>query len=179
MPASAAATRLTIMATPDHQPELVAAEPEIGDRRHDGGEQHPVEQTDGDFAQDDAARIAGPRSCVASARTVTVMVCVPALPPIEATIGISTASATICSIVASNRLITEEARMAVPRLTSSQASAGAVVCQTRVGQLLVADAAHAQDVFLGLLLDDVDHVVDGDDADQPLVLVDHRRRRRS
>ena len=39
-------------------------------------------------------------SRVASARTVTVMVCVPALPPIEATIGISTASATICWMVA-------------------------------------------------------------------------------
>jgi hypothetical protein len=59
-------------------------------------------------------------SRVASARTVTVMVCVPALPPIEATIGISTASATICSMVASNRLITQEARMAVARLISSQ-----------------------------------------------------------
>ena len=37
-----------------------------------------------------------------SIRTVTVMVWVPALPPIEATIGISTASETICSMVASN-----------------------------------------------------------------------------
>ena len=40
---------------------------------------------------------------MASARTETAMVCVPALPPIEATIGISTASATICSIAAPNR----------------------------------------------------------------------------
>ena len=43
---------------------------------------------------------------VARARTATVMVCVPALPPMEATIGISTASATMLSIVASNRLMT-------------------------------------------------------------------------
>ena len=52
------------------------------------------------------AALTAPRSCVASARTATVMVCVPALPPMEATIGMSTASATICSMVASNRLIT-------------------------------------------------------------------------
>ena len=39
---------------------------------------------------------------IASARTDTAMVWVPALPPIEATIGISTASATICSIAAPN-----------------------------------------------------------------------------
>ena len=42
----------------------------------------------------------------------------------------------------------------------------------RVGQFFVADAAHAQQIFLGFLLDDVDHVVDGQHADQPLVLVD-------
>ena len=42
----------------------------------------------------------------------------------------------------------------------------------RVGQFFVADAAHAHQIFLGLLLDDVDHVVDGEHADQPLVLVD-------
>jgi hypothetical protein len=39
---------------------------------------------------------------VASARTVTASVCVPALPPIEATIGISAASATIVSMAAPN-----------------------------------------------------------------------------
>ena len=41
-------------------------------------------------------------SRVASARTATVMVWVPALPPMLATIGISTASATIFSIAPSN-----------------------------------------------------------------------------
>ena len=55
----------------------------------------------------------------ASARTATVTVWVPALPPMEATIGISTASATIRSMVASNSPITAEARMAVSRLISS------------------------------------------------------------
>ena len=58
------------------------------------------------------------------------MVCVPALPPMDATIGMSTASATICSMVASNRLITQEARIAVPRLTNSQMKRCLVVCQT-------------------------------------------------
>ena len=42
------------------------------------------------------------KSFVASARTATVKVCVPALPPIEATIGIKTARATIASIVDEN-----------------------------------------------------------------------------
>ena len=50
--------------------------------------------------------------------------------------------------------------------------------QHGVGQFLVADAAHAQKVLLGLLLDDVDHVVDGQHADQPLVLVDDGRRQK-
>ena len=54
------------------------------------------------------------------ARTVTVMVWVPALPPIDATIGISAASATICSIEASNSEMTKLASMAVMRLTTSQ-----------------------------------------------------------
>ena len=45
---------------------------------------------------------------------------VPAFPPIEAAIGISTARMTICSIVASNIQITTEARIAVTRLTKSQ-----------------------------------------------------------
>ena len=59
-------------------------------------------------------------SFVASARTATVRACVPALPPIEATIGINTARATICSIVASKKEITIDARIAVIKLTKSQ-----------------------------------------------------------
>ena len=37
-------------------------------------------------------------------------------------------------------------------------------------------AAELEDVLLGLLLDHVDHVVDGDHAEQPAGRVDHRRR---
>ena len=74
--------------------------------------------------------LSGPRLRVASARTATVMVWVPALPPIEATIGMRMASATICSIVPSNHEITQEARMAVSRLTNSQEKRERVVCQT-------------------------------------------------
>ena len=113
---------------------------------------------------------------MASARTATVMVCVPALPPIDATIGISTASATICSMVASNRLITSEARIAVPRLTNSQVKRCLVVCHTEIGDRLAGHAAHPQDVLRRLLLHDLDHVVGGDHPDQPAVGVDHRRR---
>ena len=58
----------------------------------------------------------------ASARTATARVCVPALPPIEAVIGIKTASATIFCSVSSNSPITAEAMNAVTRLTSSHAA---------------------------------------------------------
>ena len=51
---------------------------------------------------------------------VTAIVWVPALPPIEATIGISTASATSCSIAAPKLAITSEATNAVPRFAISQ-----------------------------------------------------------
>src|SRR3546814_20128178 len=59
-------------------------------------------------------------SRVASARTATVRVCVAALPPIEATIGMSTASATTASMVASNSEMTVAARNAVQMFTASQ-----------------------------------------------------------
>ena len=45
------------------------------------------------------------KSCVAKDLTVTANVCIPALPPIDATIGIKKANTTICSIVAPNKLI--------------------------------------------------------------------------
>ena len=38
------------------------------------------------------------------------------------------------------------------------------------------DAAQGLDVFLGFLLDDVGDVVEGYDADQPILGVDHRSR---
>ena len=63
--------------------------------------------------------LAAVSSPIASARTATVTVCVPALPPIDATIGISTASATIFSIAPSNWPITSEAITAVNRFTAS------------------------------------------------------------
>ena len=57
---------------------------------------------------------------VASARTVTASVWVPALPPIEATIGIKIASATMVSIAAPNWAMMKLATIAVPRLAMSQ-----------------------------------------------------------
>ena len=59
-------------------------------------------------------------SLVAIALTVTAKVCIPALPPIEATIGIKKAKATICSIVAPNLLITHVANKAVNKFKSNQ-----------------------------------------------------------
>ena len=116
-------------------------------------------------------------SRVASARTATVMVCVPALPPMLATIGISTASATIFSIEPSNWLITQDASSAVSRLANSQGNRPLAMVQTESdSSSSPPHAAQRLDVLLRLLLDHVDDVVEGDDADQPVVVVDHRRR---
>ena len=52
-------------------------------------------------------------------RTITVSVCVPALPPMPATTGMNTASAVAWLMVASNSLTTAAARKAVARLTYS------------------------------------------------------------
>ena len=46
----------------------------------------------------------------------------------------------------------------------------------RVGHRFAGHAAEPQDIFGGFLLDDLDHVVGGDHADQPLIRIDHRRR---
>ena len=57
----------------------------------------------------------------------------------------------------------------VSRLANSQGKRPLAMVQTESGQLLLApDAAERLDVLLGLLLDHVDDVVEGDDADQPL-----------
>ena len=60
------------------------------------------------------------KSFVASVLTVTAKVCIPALPPIDATIGIKKASTTICSIVAPNKLIHQVAKKAVNKFKSNQ-----------------------------------------------------------
>ena len=69
-------------------------------------------------------------SRVASARTATVMVWVPALPPMLATIGISTASATILASASSKLLITQEASSAVSRFANSQGKRPLAMRQT-------------------------------------------------
>ena len=60
------------------------------------------------------------KSLVASVLTVTAKVCIPAFPPIEATIGIKKAKTTICSIVAPNKLMHHVAKNAVKRFNKSQ-----------------------------------------------------------
>ena len=59
--------------------------------------------------------------CSAIARTIMVIVWLPVLPPIPATIGISEASATSCEMVCSKPSMTLEAINAVHRLTASHA----------------------------------------------------------
>ena len=62
----------------------------------------------------------GPTCPRASPRIMMVRVWLPAMPPILATMGISTASATTFSSVPSYRPMTQEARNAVARLMPSQ-----------------------------------------------------------
>ena len=98
---------------------------------------------------------------------ISISVCLPAMPPMLATIGISTASATTFSIVASNRPTTFAARNAVARLMPSQ-TARRRALGTHAGEhvLVLVEAGHAHDRVLGFLADDVDDVVDRDAAEQ-------------
>ena len=57
---------------------------------------------------------------MANVLTVTANVCIPALPPIEATIGIKNAKTTICSIVAPNKLMHHVAKNAVNKFNNNQ-----------------------------------------------------------
>ena len=66
------------------------------------------------------AKLLEVNSFVAMALTVTAKVCIPALPPIDATIGIKNAKATICSIVAPNLLITQVDSKAVNKFNNNQ-----------------------------------------------------------
>ena len=114
MPASAAASKVDDHGRPNHEPELVAAEPEIDDRAEHDGKQQAIEQPDGGFAADDAERIRRAEILRGERAHGDGHGLRAALPPMEATMGIRTASATNCSMVASNRLMTTTASNAVP-----------------------------------------------------------------
>ena len=123
-------------------------------------------------------------SCSRSARRArcrarsTVSVCVAALPPMPATIGMKTASAvTRARSCPRTAPTTAAARNAVTRLTPSHGSRLRSDSAAGVNDALVAGhAGQAVDVLGRLVLDDVDDVVDGDDADQLVLLVDDRNR---
>ena len=92
---------------------------------------------------------------------ISTSVWLPAMPPMLATIGISTASATTFSIVASNRPTTFAARNAVARLIAEPDRA-TPRAREHAGEhvLVLVEAGHAHDRVIGFLADDVDHVVD-------------------
>ena len=71
---------------------------------------------------------------------------------------------------------TRAATIAVPRLTTSQLSRRRDGQADRLVDVALAPRRRAADVLARFLLDDVDDVVDGDHADQPARLVDHRGR---
>ena len=111
----------------------------------------------------------------ASPRTITVSVCVAALPPMPATIGMKTASAVTRLIVPSNSATTDAATNAVTRLTPSHGRRLPQRLERRRRDPLVAgNAGQAIEVFGRFVLDDVDHVVHGDDADELVLFVDDR-----
>ena len=85
----------------------------------------------------------------------------------DATMGISAASATICTIVKSR--ITNEAIMAVPEIDDEPGDPALGGLEHAVGETSSADA---RDLLLRLVLDHLHHVVDGDNTDQPVVVVD-------
>ena len=66
--------------------------------------------------------------------------------------------------------------MAVPRLTISHGTRERTVCSTLSARLSSPTPAKRLHVLFGLVLNDLDDVVDGDDADEAVVLVDDRRR---
>ena len=108
---------------------------------------------------------------------MTVSVWVAALPPMPGTTGMNIASATTRAMVVSEQADDRGARNAVARLTSSHGnrlrsdSLAGVNTRSSAG-----DAGEPIDVLGRLVLDDVDHVVDGDDADQLVLFVNDRDR---
>ena len=114
-------------------------------------------------------------SFIANARTATVSVCVPALPPIDAAMGIRTARMTICWMVASKRPITADASSAVRRFRKEPGETGSAGRDDGVVKIVFPYAAEAHDILLGLLLDNVEDIVDHDHADQPVGRIDHGR----
>ncbi len=111
---------------------------------------------------------------VASARTVTASVCVPALPPMPATIGISTASTAYLPISLWKRLTTRRRDDRGAEVDDQPEQPAAHGHLDRLVDVALARAGQQQDVLARFFLDDVDDVVDGDHADQPACIVDHR-----
>src|SRR5438132_1160014 len=130
MPPSAPATRLQMIASPITTPspgilnQATAAIPVMTAKAM------PLTRPTSASRSTTRNALLAPSSRVASARTATVMVWVAALPPWLATIGASTASATIFSSWPSNRPSTEDARQAVARLTSSKLKRARAMVQT-------------------------------------------------
>ena len=110
-------------------------------------------------------------------RTMTVSVCVAALPPMPATTGMNTASAVTTLMVFWKRATTDAARNAVARLTISHGSRlRKRLGRTREHAVVAGQPGEAIHVLGRFVLDDVDDVVNRDDADQLVLLVHDRDR---
>ena len=177
MPPSAAATRLQIIASPMTMPrpgtlnQAQAATPVMTAKAS------PLSSPTNSSRRMTRQALASVSSRVASARTATVMVWVVALPPWLATIGASTASATIFCKRALEQAEHRGGQERGREIDQQPVEAALGDGPDRVRQLFVAGhAAERLDVLFGLLLDHVDDVVEGEHADQALAVVDHRRR---
>ena len=117
-------------------------------------------------------QVSSPR---AMPRTITVSVWVAALPPMLATTVMSAASAMICS-TRRLELSHHERRQGGRDQVHPEPRQPLAPCLPRRREhvLVGGNARQTQDVLGGLVLDDVDDVVHGDDADQLVLVVDDR-----
>ena len=128
VPEMPATIRLTSMATPITTPSIKSWNHRAEKAKAIAANPIPLNMPTNASRVMNCTALRARKSFIAKARTATARVCVPAFPPMDATMGISTASATTSWIVPWNREITIEARTAVARLTVSQINRLRAVC---------------------------------------------------
>ena len=163
------------MAAPITSAEPPVAEPQATTAPPISANMRPLSAADQRLLDDEAQRVGRPSARPSRARAPppsrsACRHCRPSRPRSASARPAPRSSA----IASSNWPITSEASTAVTRLIDSHARASARGAPAIGVHVVGADAAHPQQVFLGLLVDHVDHVVDHDHAEQAAALVDHR-----
>ena len=112
-PLMAATNKLIIIAAPNDAGNNGVVKPEQRNQGNHCGPKHAINAGHNQFPLNNQRKLAPLKWPSAWPRITSVNTWLPAMPPILATIGISTASATTCSMVLSNKPITAEAIKAV------------------------------------------------------------------